>query len=75
MANIKPTVPLYHNASSTMPILIIQRMLLNIKIGNEKRELDEEMWIFFFPHFFWKKNENCVQGHIFFTFTELMVGL
>lgn len=30
---------------------------------------------FFFPHFFWKKNENCVQGNIFFTFTELMVVL
>ena len=73
MTNIKPIVPLYHNASSTMPILIIQRMLL--LIGNEKREFNEEMWIFFFSHFFWKKNENGVQGHIFFTFTELMVGL
>ena len=47
MTNIKPIVPLYHNASSTMPILIIQRMLL--LIGNEKREFNEEMWIFFFP--------------------------
>ena len=39
-----------------------------------REKFDEEMWIFS-PHFFWKENENCVQGNIFFTFTELMIGL